>query len=251
MKKDYFDAIFKRKSFHLFRNVAFESISSKELSDIIEAYEDFEKLVPDIKTDIRIVKASEVTLKRDSEYAILIYSEKKDNYLMNAGYIGEQLDLYLVSHNIGSLWYGIGKPDIEKYNGLDFVIMFLVRKISDDSKYRKDMYKSKRKPLEEIWKGDDLSIADIARFSPSACNSQPWFVKNENGILTIYRYRKKGRIGIMPSHAVSYFNRIDVGIYISILEICLEHNNIKYSRKLFVDDGSDNEYTKSAEYIIE
>ena len=39
----------------------------------------------------------------------LLYSEKKDNYLQNIGYIGEQLDLYLVSKNIGTLWFGIGK----------------------------------------------------------------------------------------------------------------------------------------------
>ena len=30
----------------------------------------------------------------------LLYSEKKDNYLQNIGYLGEQLDLYLTSLNI-------------------------------------------------------------------------------------------------------------------------------------------------------
>lgn len=34
---------------------------------------------------------------------------KNDNYLQNVGYLGEQLDLYLVSKNIGTLWFGIGK----------------------------------------------------------------------------------------------------------------------------------------------
>ena len=40
----------------------------------------------DIRTAIRIVPAAKVNFKRDAEYCILIYSEKKDNYLMNAGY---------------------------------------------------------------------------------------------------------------------------------------------------------------------
>lgn len=250
MKKQYYEAIFKRKSFHLFRNVGSDKISSDELKDIEKAYADFEKLYPEIKTAIRIEPADRVNFKRDAEYCILIYSEKKENYLMNVGYIGEQLDLYLTQHNIGSLWFGIGKPDEPQFNGLDYVIMFAIRKVNDETKFRKDMFKAKRKPLREIWSGDDLGIADISRFSPSACNSQPWYVKNENGVLTVYRYKKPGKRGIMPASAVSYFNRIDIGIYLCILEICMEKNNISFRKELFADDGSDREYTKAAEYFI-
>ena len=245
---EYYDAIFKRKSFHLFRNVGNEKIAQTELKRIEDAFDGFERLDPDIKTAIRIVPASKVELKRDAEYCILIYSEKKENYLMNAGYIGEQLDLYLVKNDIGSLWFGIGKPDEPEYNGMDYVIMFAIRKITDQTKYRKDMFKAKRKPLDEVWAGDGLGVADIARFAPSACNSQPWYVENKSGELTVFRYRKPGKSGIMPAAAVSYFNRIDVGIYLCILEICLEKNGVAFKRELFPDDGSAAELTKSAVY---
>ena len=87
------------------------------------AWKGFKRLLPEIRTAIRIVPSGEVNFKRDAEYCILIYSEKKGNYLMNAGYIGEQLDLWLVSHNIGSLWFGIGKPDEPSYDEMEFVIM--------------------------------------------------------------------------------------------------------------------------------
>lgn len=247
---DYYDMIFKRKSFHLFRNVGNEKITQDELSDIEKAYRDFVLLYPEIKTEIRILPAQTVNFKRDAEYCILIYSEKKENYLMNAGYIGEQLDLWLVKHNIGSLWFGIGKPDEPKYNGLDFVIMIAIHKISDDTKFRKDMFKAKRKPLSEIWSGDSLGVADISRFAPSACNTQPWYVENKNGELTVFRYKKSGKRGIMPADAVSYFNRIDIGIYLCILEVCLYKNGIEFERKLFVDNGGDAEMTKVAEYNL-
>ena len=250
MKDLYYDTVFKRKSFHLFRNVGDDRLSNDELQDIEKAYEGFEKLYPDIQTAIRIVPAEKVNFKRDAEYCILIYSEKKENYLMNAGYIGEQLDLYLVKHHIGSLWFGIGKPDEPVYNGLDYVIMIAIHKVNDDSKYRKDMFKAKRKPLEEIWSGDDPGIANVSRFAPSACNSQPWVVKNENGLLTVYRYKKPGKRGIMPAAAVSYYNRIDIGIFLCILEICMEKEQIHFRRELFADDGSDREFTKSAEYDL-
>lgn len=240
--------IFKRKSFHLFRNTGSEKIDSESLKSIEEAYQSFERLYPDIRTAIRIIPAAEVNFKRDAEYCILIYSEKKENYLMNAGYLGEQLDLYLVSRNIGTLWFGIGKPDSEVCDGLSYVIMIAIRKISDPSKYRKDMVKAKRKPLEEIWSGDTLSVAEIARFAPSACNTQPWFVKNHGQVMEVFRYKKAGKRGIMPARAVAYYNRIDIGIFLCILEICMAEQNITAKRELFIDASDDKEYTLAAKY---
>ena len=191
-----------------------------------------------------------MNFKRDAEYCILIYSEEKDNYLINAGYIGEQLDLYLVQHNIGSLWYGIGKPDMADVNGMKFVIMIAIHKVNDPALYRKDMFKSKRKPLDEVWSGDGLGIADIARFAPSACNSQPWYAENKDGKITVCRYKKPGKRGIMPAKSVSYYNRIDIGIYLCILEICMDKKGIKFTRELFTDNGGDVELTKAAEYTF-
>ena len=133
--------------------------------------------------------------------------------------------------------------------------MIAIRKVTDRTKYRKDMFKAKRKPIEEVWTGDLMKsgdapgVAEIARFAPSACNTQPWFVENKDGMLSVSRYKKPGKRGIMPAAAVSYFNRIDIGIYLCILEICMEKNGIGYTRKLFVDDGGDAEYTKVAEYV--
>ena len=248
---DYYEMIYKRKSFHLFRNVGNEKLTENDLQEIITTYEKIDALYPDIKTDIRIVSSNEKVLSRGAEYAIEIYSERKDNYLMNAGYIGEMLDLYLVSKNIGTLWFGIGKPEEKEYNDLSFVIMILIAKVDSAEKFRKDMFKSKRKPLEEIWDGDLIpGVSDVVRFAPSACNSQPWYVKRKKNILEIYRYRKPGRVGIMPSDMVSVMNRIDMGIFIRFLELCLQHENHDFSRELFVDEGKDTEWTINAQYVL-
>ena len=247
MNADYYPTIFKRKSFHLFRNVGSDRIAASELADIEIAYDGFDSLYPDIRTAIRIVPAAKVNFKRDAEYCILIYSEKKENYLMNLGYIGEQLDLYLVAHDIGSLWYGIGKPDEAQFDRLNYVIMIAIHKVKDEKKYRKDMFKAKRKPMAEIWEGETLDIAEIARFAPSACNTQPWFVKNDGNLLTVFRYRKPGKRGIMPKAAVAYYNRIDIGIFLCVLEICMAKQQISAARVLF-PDIHDEEYSKVAEY---
>lgn len=243
--------IYKRKSFHLFRNIGNESITSDEIEEIYRIYETFAPLYSDVKTGINIVSANETTCNRGQEYCILIYSEKKDNYLQNIGYIGEQLDLYLVSHNIGTLWFGIGKTDELSYKGLDFVIMIAISKIDDVGKFRKDMFKSKRKPKEEIWLGDEIpGITDIIRFAPSACNTQPWIVEHCNDILQIYRYKKQGKRGIMPADKVSFYNQIDIGIFLCFLELCLEYNHIDFACQHFVDIGANEEKTLVATYSL-
>lgn len=251
MREAFYDMIFKRKSFHLFRGVGPAGITEEILQEIKDAWTGFVPLYPEIRTALRIIPANKVMLKRDAEYCLLLYSEKKDNYLLNAGYLGEQLDLWLTEHHIGSLWYGIGKPDEPAYDGLDYVIMFAVHKADDDSQYRKDMFKAKRKALPEVWSGESLGrTAEIARFAPSACNSQPWFAAYENGMLTVSRIRKSGKIGIMTPSAAKYYNRIDMGIYLLFLELCLEKEGYRFERTLFPDDG-EAECAKTAEYRID
>ena len=233
MDNQLYEMIFKRKSFHLFRNVGNNIISKEELKDMEKYFNKLNPLIKDIKVKIKIVKDS-TTCRRGQEYCILFYSEKKDNYLQNIGYLGEQLDLYLVSKNIGTLWFGIGKVEEKKLDGLDFVIMIAIHKIDSEDKFRKDMFKSKRKEINEIWQGNDyLGIANLVRFAPSACNSQPWLVESSKNELKIYR--KEGRRGIMPKNMIRYYNQIDMGIFLCFLELCLNKNNLKYNKELFID----------------
>lgn len=251
INQDLYGMIFKRKSFHFFRNVGNEAISSQEIEDIKKEYKTFTPLYPNIKTEIRIVSANKTTCNRGQQYCILLYSEKEENYLQNIGYLGEQLDLYLVSQDIGTLWSGIGKTDEPSFEGLDFVILIAISKIDDKKKFRKDMFKSKRKTIDEIWSGEPMKgITDIIRFAPSACNSQPWIVEHSESVLKVYRYKKQGKRGIMPSVKVSYYNQIDIGIFLCFLELCLGHHGIDFECIHFVDAGAEEEKTIVAEYSL-
>ena len=102
MDAGYYETIFKRKSFHLFRDVGGESISREELEGIRRAYDGFESLYPDIRTAMRIVPAEKVNFKRDAEYCLLLYSEKKENYLMNMAEKGMAFDRKLFVDDAGS-----------------------------------------------------------------------------------------------------------------------------------------------------
>lgn len=247
MDEQLYQMVFKRKSFHIFKNTLI--ISEEELAQIETAFLECKPLIPEIKVSMKIVPAAATTCKRGQEYCILLYSEKKEGYLPNIGYLGQQLDLILASMNIGALWFGIGKTDVRSDGELDFVIMIAIAKM-EETKFRKNMFKSKRKPIEEIWFGEYyLEAANIARFAPSACNTQPWIVESNEQELRVFRYKKPGKRGIMPADKVSFYNRIDIGIFLLILEVSLKHEGIVFERTLF-EDKKEEEKNLVAIYAI-
>lgn len=247
MDTSLYPMLFKRKSFHLFKDIG--TIAPWELDAIERACLTFSPLVSGIRTKMKIVPAAQTTCRRGQEYCILLYSERKENYLPNIGYLGQQLDLYLASMDIGALWFGIGKTGEVSCDGLDFVIMIAIAKMTPD-RFRKNMFKSKRKPLAEIWQGDTLpEVSNIVRFAPSACNTQPWIVERGAKQLKIYRYQKPGKRGIMPADRVSFYNRIDMGIFLLFLDLCLRHENMGFERTLFADTG-DAEKALTAVYTL-
>ncbi|MGI6109285.1 MAG: nitroreductase family protein [Eubacteriaceae bacterium] len=245
---DYYEMLFKRKSFHLFRGA--DAISGNERHELEDFVRTVKPLDASIRTEIQIVPESETTCTRGAQYCIMFYSEPQGNYLRNIGYIGEQIDLFLASRDIGALWYGIGKPKQTTPDGMEFVIMMVIAKMPA-SQFRRDMFKAKRKPLPEIWEGDLLPAADIVRFAPSACNTQPWITLHQDNTLLVYRYKKPGKRGIMPAGKVRFYNKIDIGIFLFFLETCLAHEGYTFTAVQYTDNADDNvERVLSAAYTL-
>lgn len=228
MNLNLYPMIFKRKSFHVLKNIGETKITEEELDDILEAFKTFEPLVDHIKVELKVEDKKGGILGQ--EYSLALYSEVKDHYLENIGYLGEQLDLFCVSKNIGTLWFGLGVAEKKQWNNLDYVIKIVIRKVDDETKFRTDMFSVKRKPLEEMWHGDFYeSIGNIARFAPSAVNSQPWMVEASQHEL------KVSRVSTFVSKFHN-FNFIDMGIFLYFLELCLSHENISFTRELYQDE---------------
>ena len=53
----------------------------------------------------------------------------------------------------------------------------------------------------------------------------------------------------MPADKVSFYNRIDIGIFLLILEVCLKHEGIVFERTLF-EDKQEEEKNLVAIYAI-
>jgi hypothetical protein len=236
--------IFKRKSFRRFNDTL--TLSEEELQDIIQKIENLIPLVSGLEIKYKIVPKEKTTSKR-GEYCLLIYSEEKEHYLLNIGYMFEQLDLYLASKNIGVCWYGMGKINELQYKNLKYVIMMALGK-GLESEFRKDYKKSKRKETSDIWKGDlSCEIADFVKYAPSACNTQPWRAICENNTLRIYRTTEVK--SIIPKEKVSFYNSIDMGIFLYFLELALSYNEISFQRTLS-SENNDSNLISIATYIL-
>jgi len=243
--KELFDIFFKRKSVRKFDKELF--LAEEELAEIKQAIERLIPLVDNIKVRLEIVKRADTTAKR-GEYCLLMYSEKQPHYLLNAGYMLEQMDLLLASRDIGVCWYALAKTNEAQLDGLDYVIMLAFGK-SRPQDFRKAVSEFKRKSRNELWEGDfNADVIEAVRLAPSACNTQPWRIVSAGNSIKVYRNTMVK--SFIPANKLPYYNSIDMGIFLCFLEIALIQYDYAFNRTLSTEGGSDKELLEIANYNI-
>ncbi|MDO5850742.1 MAG: nitroreductase family protein [Methanobacteriaceae archaeon] len=204
------NTIFKRKSS---RNYNDEAITDEEINNLKKFIANAKSLDSSIKTDYDILTNSEVSTRMSwkAPMYIAIYSEDAPNYKVNAGFIYQQVDLYLQSNGLGSCWIGMGKPKNPRKD-LKFVILIGFGK-SDQSIHR-EFNEFKRNPIEKItdYPNDDL---ECARLAPSAINSQPWYFKKNDEGYEVYSIKHN----FIKARILGKLNPIDMGIVLAHLYI--------------------------------
>ncbi len=222
-------------------------ITEAELEAIQNKIAELVPLFPEIKTKVLLETVDKSSLKKGS-HCILLYSEKVDGYTVNAGYMLEQLDLYLCSMDIGVCWYGLAKAKEKEYEGLPYVIMLGLGK-SKPTDFRADISQFNRKDINNTWQGEfDNTVKQAAALAPSACNSQPWIVKSNNERIEVFRNTEPKTI--IPKSHRPFFGGIDCGIYLFFLELSLTANNFCFERSLYKNEADLNGLQKLAQYDI-
>ena len=164
--------------------------------EVIEKILSFEPkpLYPDIKVRMDIVPREQVKCicPWTTPQLIAVYSEEAEGSLENAGFLFQQMDLYLQTLGLGVCWLGMGKmnpktaPAVE---GMKFVIMLAFGEPKGDCR-RESLEEFKRKEAGEIADRADPRL-EPARFAPSAVNVQPWYFVHEGEDLHAYCTRKR------------------------------------------------------------
>lgn len=220
---DLYNAIFHRKSI---RKYDMTPLPAEALADIKEYAVRLEPLHKSIKIEFDYLRAGDVKniLPIKAPHYICIYSQTVDGYLMNAGYLLQQVDLYISSKGLGGCWLGMAKPAKgipTQKNGLDFVIMLAFGNAAEPvNVHRTELSEFKRKNLSEITdiRGSD-EILNAVRLAPSASNTQPWYFSGNSGNITVYRVK----LGIIKAPIYDKMNQIDIGIALCYLRLSAKY----------------------------
>ncbi|MEA4854532.1 MAG: nitroreductase family protein [Christensenella sp.] len=207
-----YQAIFHRKSVRKYdpSPMPAESISA------LEAYcKTISPLVPSLKTEWKIFSGNDV--KSSAPHALCLFSEKSNEARMNAGFLMEQVDLYLSANHIGACWLGTAKPDKAKDTtptGLEWIATLCFGTPAQPM-HREGAAQFKRKTLNEISDISDLyHVLEAVRLAPSSMNSQPWYFSGNTQ--TVVVSRKKSLL-------LGKLNQIDIGIALCCLWLSLKH----------------------------
>lgn len=186
-KIDLYSAIFKRKSIRRFQPTQLDEIT---LAKLTKTFDQIQPLFKEIKTELKILPENTVKglFAVKAPHYLAIYSEEKEGYLTNAGYMLQQLDLHLSANSLGSCWLGVAKPSKEKTvsSELKFVITLAFGK-SAEQLHRNEVREFRRLPLDQI--RDAVGMDDLlepARLAPSANNSQRWFFTGAEEKVNVY-----------------------------------------------------------------
>lgn len=218
--KDFYDIIFKRKSI---RKYDLEPLAEKTMEYILAYINKVKPMHENIKIKMKIVtkESTKGLFPIKAPYYILISSEKKEGYLTNAGFMIQQVDLFLSANGLGSCWVGMAQPKKEIVNDskLEYVIALAFGKPAE-TLYRENISEFKRKAIEEIRDTNQKDeIIELARLAPSATNSQPWFFKIDNNKIDVFCVKSN----FIKALIYKKMNQIDIGIAICHLWIAEKH----------------------------
>ncbi|HHV10040.1 MAG TPA: hypothetical protein GXX75_07165 [Clostridiales bacterium] len=213
-----FEAIFSKRSIRHFKH---EKLEWELISDILEYANKLPMLIEGIAVEFKLVSNIEEKqgfyspFNVKAPYYICISSEEKEDYLLNAGYLMQQLNLYLASKDLGSC-FSILSPgrNLKAAMKYKFVIALAFGKTSTalfrGSKEAKRFPESTVVVYKEEVTPDIRQVLNAARLAPSLNNTQPWrFVVYKN---RIHVFAKKNPF---IARVLDYNKAIDMGVMLA------------------------------------
>jgi len=203
--------IYKRKSTRKYHSTP---LDEKTLQEIQTYFAKLKPLYCDIKVTFNITNKEHMKglASLHAPHYIIALSENKPGYLVNVGFMLQQMDLYLSSIGLGSCWLGMAQPKQKTPSEEEFVIALEFGNPLE-SPYR-ELADFKRKPLDKISNIADNRL-EVIRLAPSAMNLQKYYFLTKDN--TIHAYCTKA--GKLTIKRMAKMREIDLGIAIAHLYI--------------------------------
>lgn len=200
------EMIYRRKSFRRYKS---EAVDVQTVNRILDFAACAKPLFEEIKVKFEIEEKSNVKsiLPFIPKQVLAFYSEDKTGFRENAGFILQQIDLFIQSIGLGCCWIGSGRiiEERARNDGMRYVIMLAFGYPKSD--LRSAVSQFRRKKLSEISDNSDTRL-EPARLAPSSSNTQPWYFVNEGGIINAYCTKH----GFSKNKPMTGINQIDMGI---------------------------------------
>lgn len=252
-----YEAIYVRQSVRKFQMKPIDELTMKHIRRYVQAVS---PLYDDIKWHIEILNEVDEgdsvrgPWKVEAPYYMVIYTEESRMAICNAGFIMEQLVLYLVTKGIGACFQGglrtTYQPEEAKGLKAAMVVAFgygkesIERDVKDVRRMRlQDMIVAKEEMGEDV-----KTMLRTARLAPSAFNIQPWrFVVYHNRIHVFERKQWKW----MP--VLGKTRDFDIGVVLAHLILAAEELWIQCNvqRMESISEKSMKNYEYAATVVVE
>jgi nitroreductase len=219
-----YEAIFKRKSI---RDYDPTPLDPERLEEISRQLQSLKPILPEIKTEFKIITPDQVSrkLKINAPHYIAAFSENKEAYKVNIGYMLQQMDLYFSANGLGSCWLGIPQPskEVKDSTNLEFVILMSFGK-PNEPLYRTDASEFSRKALSDVTDIKDANeLLEPTRLAPSAVNMQNWYFTGNKNQIHVY----SAKSGFLRNIVGGAYYPVNMGIAVCHLQLATEHHGGK------------------------
>ncbi len=209
---DLFQSISRRKSC---RKYLADPLSEEQLTQVEAALDSFLPLYPGISLSYRLATETKGMFHVKAPHYLVISGHGEENEQENAGFIGQQLMLWLDAHELGGVWLGASKDATKAHSSSDIIVLAFGQ--PDGSPHRAKS-EFKRKVISDITNNPNDKCIKAVHLAPSGMNIQPWYLENKAGRVLVYRQL------LRPPLSLAYrLTRIDMGIALCHYAVACRH----------------------------
>jgi len=236
-----YEGMYLRRSIRHFR---IETVDKNILDNILNFTDHLEMLDENQQVQFEIIENTE---DKSVPYYLVLSALPVEGYQLNAGFLMQQVMLYIMTKGLGSSFMKYHKLPIHKIQGFEPLVMLAFGK-TDKSIYRESK-RAYRLPITDLCSfktpvSDDMKkILNAGRLAPSSFNSQPWrFVVYDN---RIHLFCKKSKT---PFDPLKSMKNIDVGIALANMYLAAEE--LWYYSEIKKIDNICERTFKNNEYLV-
>lgn len=209
---DLYHSIGRRKSC---RNYKQEPLAPSQLAEMKQALDSFEPLYPDAPIEYRLTSETKGMFQVKAPHYLVFSGRGEEGEQENAGFIGQQLMLWLDAHDLGGVWLGASKDATAQRTREDIIILAFGE--PEGSPHRA-VSEFRRKPISDITNAEEDECIKAVHLAPSGMNIQPWYLKKREDTVGLYRQILK------PPMSLAYkLTRIDMGIALCHYAVACDH----------------------------